>query len=112
MSRPIITATTISILSTILMEQQDQIQPGAQTHIAPQMPEKRLALVHGVLIPDADYPKEYVILVTDLRSIFIRQSKTRSSFWLRGEIRWGTALVTDVTPKTLQDYENTNLEGL
>ena len=76
------------------------------------MPEKRLALVHRVLFPDADYPKEYAILVTDQCSIFIRQAKTRSSFWLRGEIRWGTALVTDVTPKTLQDYENANLENL
>ena len=96
----------------ILMEQQEQIQPDAQTHIAPQIPEKRLALVHRVLIPDADYPKEYAILVTDQRSIFLRQAKTRSSFWLRGEIRWGTALVTDVSPKTLQDFENTNLEDL
>ena len=94
------------------MKQLEQVRPGAQTHIAPQIPEKRLALVHSVLIPDADYSKEYAILVTDQRSIFIRQAKTRSSFWLRGEIRWGTALVTDATPKTLQDYENTNLESL
>ena len=93
------------------MEQQ-QHEAGAQTGVPCQAQEKRLALVHRVLIPDTYYPKEYAILVTDQRSIFIRQAKTRSSFWLRSEIRWGTALVTDVTPKTLQDYEKTNLENL
>jgi hypothetical protein len=53
-----------------------------------------------------------VILVTDRRSIFIRQEKTRSSFVLRGEMRYGTAMVTDVQPKTLGDYENTSLDSL
>jgi len=62
-------------------------------------PEKRLALIHRVITPDKEYPKEYAILVTDTRSIFIHQRKTRSSFVLRGEIRFGTALVTDVNPK-------------
>jgi hypothetical protein len=76
------------------------------------MPEKRLALIHRVIIPDIDYPKEYVVLVTDRRSVFIRQTKTRSSFVLRGEMRYGTALVTDVQPKTLEDYEGTNVESL
>src|SRR6266702_5012691 len=75
-------------------------------------PERKLALVHRVIMPDKDYPKEYVILVTDRRSIFIRQEKTRSSFVLRGEMRYGTALVTDVQPKTLEDYEQTSLESL
>ncbi len=74
--------------------------------------EKRLALVHRVIVPDVDYPKEYAILITDRRSIFIRQPKTRSNFWLRGEMRWGTALVTDAASKTLEDYENANLETL
>jgi hypothetical protein len=74
--------------------------------------ERKVARVHRVIIPDKDYPKEYSILVTDLRSIFIRQEKTRSSFVLRGEIRYGTALVTDVQPKTLEDYEQTSLESL
>src|SRR5437879_3059591 len=75
-------------------------------------PERKLALVHGVIMPDKEYPKEYAILVTDRRSIFIRQEKTRSSFVLRGEMRYGTAMVTDVQPKTLEDYEQTNLESL
>jgi len=75
-------------------------------------PERMVALVHRVIVPDKDYPKEYVILVTDRRSIFIRQEKTRSSFVLRGEVRYGTALVTDVQPKTLEDYEQTSLESL
>jgi len=57
-------------------------------------PERKLALVHRVIMPDKDYPKEYAILVTDRRSIFIRQEKTRSSFVLRGEMRYGTAMVT------------------
>src|SRR5438445_3223699 len=75
-------------------------------------PERKVALVHRVIMPDKDYPKEYALLVTDRRSIFIRQEKTRSSFVLRGEMRYGTALVTDVQPKTLEDYEQTSLESL
>lgn len=74
--------------------------------------EKRITLIHRVLVPDEDYPKEHAILVTDRRSIFIRQPKTRSDLWLRGEMRWGTALVTDVAAKTLQDYDNADLEQL
>src|SRR5438128_10535276 len=75
-------------------------------------PERKVALVHRVIVPDKDYPKEYAILLTDRRSIFILQRKTRSSFVLRGEMRYGTALVTDVQPKTLEDYENASLESL
>jgi hypothetical protein len=74
--------------------------------------ETRLALIHRVIVPDRDYPKEYAILVTDTRSIFIRQGKTRSRFVLRGEMRFGTELVTDTKPKTLEDYEQTSLETL
>jgi hypothetical protein len=84
-------------------------EPGEGSYTSP---ERKLALVHRVIMPDNDYPKEYSILVTDLRSIFIRQEKTRRSFVLRGEMRYGTALVTDVQPKTLEDYENTSLEFL
>jgi len=76
------------------------------------MPESRLALIHRVIVPDKEYPREYAVLVTDSRSVFIRQKKTRSSFVLRGEIRFGTALVTDVIPKTVEDYEQTSLESL
>ena len=71
-----------------------------------------MELIHRVIIPDKEYPKEYAILVTDRRSIFIRQGKTRSSFVLRQEMRMGTALVTDVMRKTLEDYEQTSLETL
>ena len=66
-------------------------------------------MIHRVIMPDEEYPKEYAILVTNNQSVFIRQPKTRSSFALRGEMKWGTALVTDVVPRTLQDYEKTNL---
>jgi hypothetical protein len=76
------------------------------------VPERRLALIHRVIIPDTDYPKEYAVLVTDRQSIFIRQKKTRSSFVLRGEMRYGTALVTDVQPKTIEDYEGISLDSL
>ena len=75
-------------------------------------PERKVGLVHRVIVPDKDYPKEFAILVTDRRSIFIRQKKTRSSFVLRGEMRYGTAMVTDVQPKTLEDYDQTSLESL
>ena len=74
--------------------------------------ERRITLIHRVLVPDEDYPKEYAVLVTDRRSIFIRQPKTRSDFWLQGEMRWGTALITDVVPKTLQDYASADLDQL
>src|SRR6059058_6319893 len=74
--------------------------------------ERKVGLVHRVIVPDKDYPKEYAILVTDRRSIFILQGKTRSSFVLRGEMRYGTAMVTDVQPKTLEDYDQTSLESL
>jgi hypothetical protein len=76
------------------------------------VPERRLALIHRVIVPDQEHPKEYAILVTDRRSIFIRQKQTRGNFWLRREISYGTALVTDVVPKTLEDYEETSVESL
>ena len=78
----------------------------------PTAPERRLALIHRVLVPSEGYPTEYAVLVTDRRSVFIRQAKTRSAFVLRGEMRFGTALVTDVVPKTLEDYERTSLDSL
>ena len=74
--------------------------------------ETRLALIHRVIVPDEEYPKEYAILVTDRQSIFIRQKSTRGNFWLRREMSYGTALVTDVAPKTLEDYEQTSLDSL
>ena len=76
------------------------------------VPERRMVLIRRVIVPDKEYPKEYAILVTDSRSIFIRLEKTRSSYWLRGEMKFGTALVTDVIPKTLEDYEHISLESL
>ena len=76
------------------------------------VPERRLALIHRVIVPDQEHPKEYAILVTDRRSIFIRQKETRGDFWLRREINYGTALITDVVPKTLEDYEQTSVESL
>ena len=76
------------------------------------VPERRLALIHRVIVPNDEYPKEYAVLVTDHRSIFIRQKKTRSSFWLRREMSYGTALITDVVPKTMEDHEQTSLESI
>lgn len=80
--------------------------------VVPALQEKGLALIHRVLVPDTDSPKEYAILVTDQRSIFIRQPKTRSSWVLRQEMRFGTALVTDAVPKTLDDYEDISAGSL
>jgi hypothetical protein len=74
--------------------------------------EKRIALIHRVILPHKEYPKEYAVLLTDSRSIFIRLEKTRSSYWLRGEMKFGTALVADVTPKTLEDYQQISVEAL
>jgi hypothetical protein len=75
-------------------------------------PDRRLALIHRVIVPDDEYPKEYAILVTDHRSIFVRQEKTRGKFWLRREMSYGTALITDVAPKTLANYEQVDMESL
>ncbi len=50
-------------------------------------PERTLALIHRVIVPDNESPKDYAILVTDSRSIFIHQKKTRSSFVLGDEMR-------------------------
>jgi len=75
-------------------------------------PERRLAMIHRIIVPDGESPKEYAVLVTDRRSIFIRLERTRRSFVLRGEMRYGTALVTDVRPKSLVDYEHSSLESL
>ncbi len=85
--------------------------PQAEAGNAPSS-EARLALIHRVLVPSEECPREYAILITDRRSIFILQEKTRSGFVLRGEMRYGTALVTDVVPKTLEDYEGSSLDML
>jgi hypothetical protein len=89
-----------------------QVQPGRGPSAQAPGSEGRLTLIHRVLVPSEPYPIEYAIIVTDRRSIFIRQAKTRSGFVLRGEMRYGTALVTDIVPKTLEDYERTTIDSL
>lgn len=89
-----------------------QVQPGRGHSAQTPESESRLALIHRILVPSEPYPKEYAIMVTDRRSIFIRQAKTRSGFVLQGEMRYGTALVTDVVPKTLEDYGRTTVDSL
>lgn len=89
-----------------------QVQPGRRTSTQTPEPESRLALIHRVLVPSEPYPKEYVIMVTNKRSVFILQPRTRNGFVLRGEMRYGTTLVTDVAPKTLEDYEQTAVDSL
>jgi hypothetical protein len=74
--------------------------------------ERRLAMIHRDIVPDEECPREYAVLLTERRSIFIRQQRTRRGFVLRGEMRYGTALVTDAIPKTLEDYDRTSLETL
>jgi hypothetical protein len=74
--------------------------------------ERRIALIHRVIVSNDQLPKEYAVLVTDKQSICIRQEQSRSAFVLRGEMRYGTALVTDVVPKTLEDYEQVSLDSL
>jgi hypothetical protein len=88
-----------------------EVKPGRGAS-AQAEPESRLALVHRVLVPAEPHPKEYAILLTSRRSVFILQAKTRSGFVLRGEMRYGTALVTDVVPRTLEDYAQTALDSL
>jgi hypothetical protein len=71
-----------------------------------------LAMIHKVIVPDKECPREYAVLVTDRRSVFVRQKKTRGNWVLRQEMRFGTALITDVAPKTLEDYGVTSLEDM
>jgi hypothetical protein len=92
-----------------LRERAEKITSNRMTNT---VPERRLAVIHRVIVPDEESPKEYAILVTDHRSIFIRQKRSRGNFWLRREISYGTALITDVIPKTLEDYEPASLESL
>src|SRR5215831_11576238 len=80
--------------------------------IGPDLFEKRLALIHRVLVPDDECPMEYAVLVTSLRSVFIRQPKARRGFVLRYEMMMGTAMVTGVIPKTLEDYRQRSIESL
>lgn len=72
----------------------------------------RLDLIHRVIVPDRGSPKEYCVLVTEDRTIFVPLPKTRSNFVLRREMKYGTALITDIMPKTLADFEKTSPESL
>lgn len=74
--------------------------------------ERRIALIHRVMVPDSDYPKEYAILVTDKHLVLIRQKKVRRTFALRGEMRWGSEISSPVVAKTLKDYEGQSVESL
>lgn len=65
--------------------------------------ENRLGLVHRVLAAHRGL-KEYAILVTDKRSIFIQQPQSRNSFMLRTEIVSGSSGRTTLQPKKLGDY--------
>jgi hypothetical protein len=76
------------------------------------VPERRVAFVHRVIVPNPEFPREYSILVTNRRLIFIRQKKTRSKLVLNGEMRYGTALITDVDPPKMGDYDRATLESL
>ena len=75
-------------------------------------PEMKVTFIHRVIVPDPEFPREYAILITDTRSIFIRQKKTRSKFVLSGEMRYGTALVTDVVPPVMEDYKGADLDTM
>ncbi len=65
--------------------------------------ENRLGLVHRVLATRRGL-KEYAILVTDRRSIFIQLPPSRNSFMLRTEIVSGSAGRTSIQPQKLEDY--------
>jgi hypothetical protein len=73
--------------------------------------EGRLGFVHRV-IANRSGLKEYAILITDKRSIFIRLSQSRSGWMLRIETWFGSAVITDVQPKTLEDYAGTETDSL
>ena len=65
--------------------------------------ENRLGLVHRVLAARRGL-REYAILVTDKRSVFIQLPQSRNSFMLRTEIVSGSSGRTTVQPRKLEDY--------
>lgn len=65
--------------------------------------ENRLGLVHRVLAARRGL-KEYAILVTEKRSVFIQLPPSRNSFMLRTEIVSGSAGRTNIQPRRLEDY--------
>lgn len=73
--------------------------------------ENRLGLVHRVLAGRGSL-KEYAILVTDRRSVFVIQRQSRNGFMLRTEIVSGTPGNTTLRPKTLEDYSGIAIGSL
>jgi len=67
--------------------------------------EKKVALIPRVIMKGAMGPKEYGILLTDQRAIFVLENVNRAA--LLGAI--GDALLSD---KKTVDYQNENIDGL
>jgi hypothetical protein len=73
--------------------------------------ERPLGFVHRVIARRSG-SKEYAILMTSKRSIFILQPQSRSGWMLRMETWFGSAVITDVRPKALEDYDGTDTDAL
>jgi hypothetical protein len=73
--------------------------------------ERPLGFVHRVIARRSGL-KEYAILVTNKRSIFILQHQSRSGWMLRMETWFGSSVITDARPKVLEDYAGTDTGSL
>jgi hypothetical protein len=73
--------------------------------------ELLLGFVHRVIAKHSGL-KEYAILITDRRSIFILLPQSRSGWMLKMETWFGSAVITDVRPKALENYAATDIDSL
>lgn len=73
--------------------------------------ESRFGLVHRVLTAHRGL-REYAILITERRSVFILQKQSRNVFLLRTEIVSGAWGKTVLQPKTLEDYSTAAIGSL
>lgn len=77
------------------------------------MEEKKVSLIPRIVIESAMGPKEYGVLLTNIRSIFVleKASKTTGGFLLGGVV--GAAIAKSAEdPRTIIDYKNADIDSL
>jgi hypothetical protein len=75
------------------------------------VPERRLGLVHRVIAAHRGM-NEYCILITDRRSVFVKQPRSQGRLALRAEILSGSPPRTTVPPKALEDFSRAAIGSL
>jgi hypothetical protein len=76
------------------------------------MAEEKVGLIPKVVVQDSWGPKEYGILLTNERSIFVLESdsKTGAGYLLGGVV--GAAIAAKMSDRKSVDYENTDIETM